>query len=168
MQHSPPSLTIHLATGIGDGPTRLAAFDAALQQAGAADLNLIPLSSIVPPAATIVRSPLPRDKVRFGDRLYCVLATHSTSEPQELASAAIGWTVDPSDGRGLFAEAHGNDEAEVEANVRATLADMQVRRAGHAWGPIEVLQATSPRCSGRPVAAVAIAAYAVATWEPSW
>lgn len=164
--HQP--LIIYVATALGDGSTRLAAFDSALQQAGVADLNLIPLSSIIPPAAQVERRTIPRQSVTFGDRLYCVIASQTTSEPQELASAAIGWTIDSTDGRGLFAEAHGSDETEVEANVRGTLADMQRRRNDGDWGPIEVAQATSPRCEGRPLAAIAIAAYTVEGWVPAW
>lgn len=167
MQERRRPLTIHVSTGEGVGSTRLAAFDAALQQAGAADLNLIPLSSIIPPIATIVEGPLPSRSAGFGDRLYCVLASQTTSESKDRASAAIGW-VQAVDGRGLFAEAHGNDPEEVAAIVRATLIDMTGRRSEQKWGEIHISQATTDRCDGTPVAAVAIAAYGTAQWEPSW
>ena len=45
-----PEMTITLSTGTGEGPTPLAAFDAALVDAGVADHNLICLSSVIPPA----------------------------------------------------------------------------------------------------------------------
>ena len=41
--------TIVLSTGLGVGPTALAAFDAALLDAGVANYNLICLSSVIPP-----------------------------------------------------------------------------------------------------------------------
>jgi len=41
-----------LAVGAGDGTTPLVAFDRALLAAGVADVNLVKLSSIVPPMAT--------------------------------------------------------------------------------------------------------------------
>ena len=39
---------IAVTSGIGSGPTKLAAFDTALGKAGAANFNLIPISSVVP------------------------------------------------------------------------------------------------------------------------
>jgi arginine decarboxylase len=47
-------MTIHIASGVGTGPTKMAAFDSALQAAGAANYNLIRLSSIVPPGSRII------------------------------------------------------------------------------------------------------------------
>jgi len=45
---------ILITDGVGTGPTRLAAFDAALQIAGIGDFNLIELSSIVPNGSEII------------------------------------------------------------------------------------------------------------------
>lgn len=64
-----PTLSTHLATGTGEGPTPLAAFDAALMDAGVANYNLLCLSSVIPPNARIVRArhrTLPDD---YGRRL---------------------------------------------------------------------------------------------------
>ena len=45
------TMQIHLASGVGSGPTELAAFDAALAAAGVANYNLLYLSSVIPPAS---------------------------------------------------------------------------------------------------------------------
>ena len=45
------ALTIHLSSGTGEGPTPLAAFDAALWHASVANYNLLCLSSVIPPNA---------------------------------------------------------------------------------------------------------------------
>jgi Pyruvoyl-dependent arginine decarboxylase (PvlArgDC) len=73
------SPVIRLTSGFGTGPTRLAAFDAALREAGIANFNLILLSSVIPAGSELVdagaaaepRSPPIGD---WGDRLYIVLA----------------------------------------------------------------------------------------------
>jgi arginine decarboxylase len=67
-------LVISVRSATGTGQTPLSAFDDALHGAGVGDLNLIPLSSVVPPSAEIRRgdhSPFP---ATHGDRLYCVLS----------------------------------------------------------------------------------------------
>jgi hypothetical protein len=50
------ALSIHLSSGTGKGPTPLAAFDAALMDAGVANHNLLCLSSVIPPNARVVRA----------------------------------------------------------------------------------------------------------------
>ena len=42
-------MKIRLSSGRGEGPTPLAAFDAALLDAGVSNYNLLPLSSVIPP-----------------------------------------------------------------------------------------------------------------------
>jgi arginine decarboxylase len=42
-------MQIHVSSGRGEGPTPLAAFDAALRDAGVSNYNLIALSSVIPP-----------------------------------------------------------------------------------------------------------------------
>lgn len=44
----PRALDICLSSGTGEGPTPLAAFDAALPDAGVANYNLLCLSSVIP------------------------------------------------------------------------------------------------------------------------
>jgi pyruvoyl-dependent arginine decarboxylase len=46
-------MKIKIASGVGTGPTTLAAFDAALNHAGVANYNIIKLSSVIPPKTTI-------------------------------------------------------------------------------------------------------------------
>jgi hypothetical protein len=48
-------MEIYLSTGIGEGPTPLAAFDAALN-AGIANYNLIVLSSVIPARSVMRRA----------------------------------------------------------------------------------------------------------------
>ena len=49
-------MKITVTSGTGEGPTALAAFDAALLNAGVANYNLIYLSSAIPNGGSIERS----------------------------------------------------------------------------------------------------------------
>ncbi len=61
---------IVLARGIGRGPTELAAFDAALRDAGIANYNLLGLSSVIPPGSTIEHGRWVTPPEHWGQRLY--------------------------------------------------------------------------------------------------
>src|SRR5687768_17810218 len=75
-QRNVPALTIQVVSGVGFGPTKLAAFDAALREAGIADRNLLTLSSIIPAGSKIVPTADGQGRAsgKWGDRLYVVLA----------------------------------------------------------------------------------------------
>ena len=73
--------TIYVSSGIGNGQTKLSAFDATLWNAGVANFNLIKLSSIIPPYSQIKIQNLKDNGVKnFGDKLYVVLACKRESE----------------------------------------------------------------------------------------
>lgn len=74
-----------LCAGHAEGYTILNAFDAALIDAGVGNVNLIKLSSILPPGVeeTTVQ-PLP-----YGSFLPIAYASINTSTPQEIISAAV-------------------------------------------------------------------------------
>src|SRR5438309_1053120 len=116
-------MKIQIASGTGAGPTKLAAFDAALLNAGAANYNLIHLSSIIPPDAKIVTSsgPITTQPGNWGDRLYVVIADIRLDTPNVEAWAGIGWVQDKKTGRGLFAEHVGENEKTVRRDIRDSL-----------------------------------------------
>ena len=67
--------TIEVTSALGEGGTSESAFDDALVKCGIHNLNLIGLSSVIPPRVEVkvVESiTIPQD--RWGDRLYCVCA----------------------------------------------------------------------------------------------
>jgi hypothetical protein len=66
-----PKLRIRLCSGSGEGPTPLAAFDAALMDAGVADHNLLCLSSVIPPNAIVELHH--RDRGRLEHDLHATL-----------------------------------------------------------------------------------------------
>lgn len=155
-------MTITLCTGTGDGPTPLAAFDAALVDAGVADHNLIYLSSVIPPSAVIVRDRYRMPASDYGRRLYVVMSQMRQDEPGQTAHAGIGWMQDDSDGRGLFVELHGSDHGQLERDLSDTLNSMRRSRATQ-YGPIKTV-IESRTCSGKPVCALVAAVYGCEPW----
>lgn len=123
------TMTIPVVQAVGCGPTALAAFDAALVEAGVADRNLIALSSVLPPASDV--RPVRRVEScpgEWGDRLYVVLSRAFAMVPGASAFAGIGWAQDAT-GRGLLVEHHADDEATLRTLVTASLdALCRVRR----------------------------------------
>lgn len=159
----PPAdgLDITIRTGAGTARTSLAAFDAALLDAGAANFNLVTLSSVIPPKSRVRQVDVPLGG-NHGDRLYCVLSSASTEQPGRTVWAGLGWAVDETTTGGLFVEHHGDTRDEVAGLITASLEDMSINRGG---GYDDVRMAvTSATCVDDPVCALAIATYAVVPW----
>jgi arginine decarboxylase len=157
-----PFGAIVLARGLGRGPTPLAAFDAALLDAGVANYNLLCLSSVIPPGAAIVRRRWRAPTPDWGQRLYCVLSQARETQPGRAVHAGIGWVHDKHEGNGLFVELHDHDHGRLERDLRATLEAMQ-RQRGITLGPVHT-EIASVSCEGDPVCALVIAVYASAPW----
>jgi pyruvoyl-dependent arginine decarboxylase len=79
--------TIVLSTGLGVGPTALAAFDAALLDAGVANYNLICLSSVIPPGSRLERRRFVTPPQEYGQRLYVVMSQMREERPGHTAHA---------------------------------------------------------------------------------
>ena len=156
-------LDIVVTRGTGAAPTELAAFDAALQEAGVAHLNLIRLSSLIPPGSRVSTPeggpPLPGG---WGDRLYAVYAEHRLSTPGQRACAGLGWIQDLDSGAGVLVEHHGHDETAVEVQLKTTLDDLAARRPGR-YG-VQDWRVSAITCTDEPVAAVVVAAFRVEPW----
>jgi arginine decarboxylase len=153
---------IVLATGMGQGPTPLAAFDAALRDAGVANYNLICLSSVIPPGSVIERRKWATPREDWGRRLYCVLSQLREERPGHTAHAGIGWALNSSTGAGLFAELHDDDHGRLDTDLRATLVAMQ-RERGIDFDSLHTVIA-SATCDSLPVCALVIAVYASQPW----
>jgi arginine decarboxylase len=160
-------MNIHLATGLGSGPTTLAAFDAALNDAGIANYNLLLLSSVIPPETTIVRhgSTIPSEIMPggWGDRLYVVMAEQRTSTPNTEAWAGIGWVQEKESGKGLFVEHEGGSERKVRRDIEQSLTALMATRNVD-FGEINMV-VTGKMCTNHPVCAMAVAVYQASNWD---
>ena len=159
-------LKIYVVQAGADGVTELDAFDAALYSAGIANQNLVYLSSIIPEQSVIVEAEPPYTREQFGNRLYCVMAQHRTSQIDSEAWAGIGWTQDTESGRGLFAEANGTSEEEVQSALFSTLNAMAARRPYVNWEAPH-LKVSGICCRDRPVCSLVAATYASIGWSGS-
>ena len=155
-------MRIQITSAVGSGPTALGAFDAALQNAGIENYNLIPLSSVIPPGAELELSRFATPPSEYGHRLYVVMARHETSQVGEEAWAGLGWTQEPETGRGLFVELHGTSKRSVDAAIESTLDAIKAARP-YEYGKNES-EIAGIVCEGEPVCALVIAVYASEPW----
>jgi arginine decarboxylase len=153
---------ITIASGVGRGPTLLAAFDTALLDAGVANYNLLCLSSVIPPGSVIERRRWISPEQHWGQRLYCVLSQARDDQPGHVVHAGIGWVHCAKGGHGLFVELHDHDRDRLAHDLHSTLETMQ-RHRGVSLGPVQT-EIASARCEGEPVCALVIAVYDSQPW----
>ena len=157
---------IHIAHGAQVGDTQIAAFDAALWQAGVANYNLLRLSSVVPPGSEIVvhGTGIPHGTLSgtWGDRLYVVMAEARTSSPGQTVWAGIGWVQERTSGRGLFVEHEGDDEGQVRVEITRSLSALMATRQVD-FGPVH-MDVAGASCVDRPVCALTVAVYQSEPW----
>jgi arginine decarboxylase len=163
-------MNIKIASGIGTGPTKLSAFDSALNHAGVANYNLIYLSSIIPPNSKIEiyeNKPIPKKELpgSWGDRLYVVIADKRSSVPNEEAWAGIGWVQDKKTGKGLFVEHNGESKTSVERDITQSLEALMATRNVN-FGKIH-MKVVGKTCGINPVCALVIAVFQASEWDNS-
>jgi len=146
------------------GATKLAAFHAALIDAGIPNYNLIRLSSVLPTKSKVVFEKVKRTEKENGHRLYVVIADSYATKKGKHAVAGLGW-VQREDGFGFFVEHTGKDEQEVRDYIRNDLIDMVRRESDpNRFGAINY-KTHSVRCTGEPVCAVVAAVYESQGWR---
>jgi arginine decarboxylase len=158
---------ISLCSGFGTGPTGLAAFDAALREAGIANFNLILLSSVIPAGSELVDANTAADRPSppigdWGDRLYVVLADERVDRVGDEAWAGIGW-VQAADGRGLFVEHHGTADRDVRNDIEASLQSLVAGR-NEAFSPPQ-MRLRGGVCAGQPACSLVAAVYDAEGWD---
>ena len=105
--------------GHAEGATPLNAFDSALLAAGIGNINLMKVSSIIPPDADIVALP----RIKPGALVPAAYAAITGRVPGELISAAVGYAL-PQDRTkaGVIMEYHDKvPQAEAERVIRQML-----------------------------------------------
>ena len=113
-------VTLAAATaGHAEGGTALNAFDNALLAAGIGNINLLKISSILPPEVPVVELP----KIKLGALVPTAYAAITSETPGEIVAAAVGYAVpdDPAK-NGVIMEFHGVASREdAEQQIRAML-----------------------------------------------
>lgn len=155
---------IYVTSGIGTGPTPLAAFDAAAIAAAGISHNMIYLSSFIPPSTVVERAHYVIPPEEWGQRVYVVMARADTQKPQQEAWAGIGWVQDES-GRGMFVEHHGQSKDAVHNDIHTTL-NFMIKSRNMQFGTIQY-EIVGIRCEEQPVCAITMAIYEVERWKKS-
>ena len=155
---------IPVTSGVGRGPTQLAALDAALFDAGIANYNLVHLTSIIPEGRQPVIRKLDRNHMEYGFKLYVVLARATATEVGKEAWAGLGWVVtEGAVKRGLFVEHAGSGQHEVTVAIHETLTAM-VKYRGEEFGDIQQ-EVVGITCEGEPACAIVAAVYDSEGWS---
>jgi len=76
--------------GKGVHRNKLESFESALRDAGIQMLNLVEVSSILPPFCKVISREDGMDMLKPGQIVYCVMSRNSTDEPQRLITASVG------------------------------------------------------------------------------
>jgi arginine decarboxylase len=100
---------VFLTKGVGRHKYQLKSFEAALRQAGVAQVNLVQVSSILPPRCKLISKEKGIQLLIPGQIGFCVLARSDTNEHGRLIASAIGVAL-PKDKKqwGYLSEVHGH------------------------------------------------------------
>lgn len=103
-----------LAAGAGEGKTELNAFDAALLASGLGNLNLLKISSILPPGAVYFE----KCEIAPGSLVPTAFGAISSDVPGELLAAAVAVGIPAENTFGVIMESSDKCSAEVmEARI---------------------------------------------------
>ena len=150
--------TIRVVWGSGTGPTRMAAYDAALAEAGVENYNLVAVSSVIPAGVAVEPVGTAPDLGPAGTRLTVVEARATGAGPTSV-SAALGWVESVDDGPGLIYESAGKlAPGVVERRVREGLDAGGALRDWNLNDPVVHVQEATAN-SDEHAAAVVLAAY---------
>jgi len=84
---------IFLTRGVGRSKEKLTSFELALRDAKISQLNLVKVSSIVPPGCRIISRRAGLKHVHAGQVVFAVLAENASNERSRMLSAAVGVAV---------------------------------------------------------------------------
>ena len=104
---------LYLVAGKAEGGTLLNAFDNALLDAGIGDVNLIKVSSIIPPGAEVL---MEKPNLPKGALVPCVYAERASDKPGERIAVALAVGI-AEDGFGVVMESEGETSEEAVAKA---------------------------------------------------
>lgn len=129
---------LFLTKGIGVSREKLTSFELALRDAGIASLNLIEVSSILPPNCSFVDKDEGSESLYPGQIVPVVLARSDSNKVGDLVSSGVGVAVprDKSD-YGYLSEHHciGMDNLQMEEYVEDLAAEMLATTYGLEFDP---------------------------------
>lgn len=111
---------VFFTKGVGVSKEQLTSFELALRDAGIAQYNLVPVSSIFPPNCKRVSRDEGLQFLPPGSIVHCVISRNATNEPNRLIAASVG-TAMPHDANnyGYLSEHHSFGETSEKAGEYA-------------------------------------------------
>ncbi len=111
---------VFFTRGVGNHREELQSFELALRDAGIERLNLVRVSSILPPKCKVISKNEGLKEILPGMIAYCVMSTLSSNEPHRLIAASIGCAV-PADksAYGYLSEHHAFGQTDEVAGEYA-------------------------------------------------
>ena len=109
---------LFFTSGVGRNEAPLVSFGLALRDAGIEHLNLVTVSSIVPPGCQIIPKDQGVSELDAGEIAFVVLSRNESSDSGRLISASIGCAIPIPQESGLFgylAEYHADDCSDSDA-----------------------------------------------------
>jgi len=102
-----------LTKGVGKHKERLQSLELALRDAGIQHVNIVNVSSIIPPGCKLISREKGLKMIKPGEITFAVLDKNSTNEPHRLIAASIGVAI-PSgeDSYGYLSEHHSFGETD--------------------------------------------------------
>ncbi len=98
---------VFLTKGVGVHKDKLISFEMALRNAGIEKLNLVFVSSILPPNCKLIPKEEGAKLIGPGQITFCVFSRNETNEPNRLISAAVGLAMPKDVGHyGYISEHH--------------------------------------------------------------
>jgi arginine decarboxylase len=106
---------VFLTNGVGCHKEKLASFEEALRDAKIAHLNLVAVSSILPPGCKVI----PRQKglkyLSPGEITFAVIARNETNEHRRLLATSVGMAIPKDPTYGYLSENHSFGQNEKES-----------------------------------------------------
>jgi len=84
---------VFLTRGAGFSKERLASFEQALQDAGISHLNLVEVSSILPPDCKVISKKKGLERFKPGEIVFCVLGKDQSNENPRMIAASVGLAI---------------------------------------------------------------------------
>ncbi len=111
---------VFFTRGVGRHKEELRSFELALRDAGIEKLNLVHVSSILPPGCKVIPRSEGLRHLYPGQIAFCVFARCSSNEPHRLIAASVGCAI-PADrtAYGYLSEYHSYGENERQAGDKA-------------------------------------------------
>src|SRR5947209_4157767 len=82
---------VFFATGVGVHSIQRVAVQRAMEEAGVSDLNLVKVSSVIPPGCEVITAERGLRLLQPGTVCFSVIAQGETNEPHQRVTAALSW-----------------------------------------------------------------------------